>query len=120
MTKQENIVEKLSLFNNLSFTKKQWEVIFKGCNCPKSTHFWAALRDRNMTKEQNLYTLIDIDLKSFNIVWDNYCTKNRSHVRKNYKNKMAIKHVQERKARMTGITLFMVNGVLTTEIPTRE
>lgn len=38
------VVESLSQFNNLILTKKQWDIIFKGCNMPKSVHLWAAFR----------------------------------------------------------------------------
>ena len=54
MTNQEKVVERLSQFNNLSFTKKQWDIILKGCGCPKSSYFWAALRQDNLIKNNNI------------------------------------------------------------------
>ncbi len=120
MTDQSNIVEKLSLFNNMSFTKKQWDIILKGCGCPKSKHLWTALRSSNMQKEEKLYTLLDINMESFDIVWTKYCTLNRENVKKTYYKKKAIKRAKERQEGFKGITLYMINGYLTDIKPTRD
>lgn len=118
MAYNKDIVEKLSQFNNLSFTKKQWDIILKGCGCPKSSHFWGALRTHNLQRNQRLYTLIDIDSKSLDTVWTDYCKSNRASVRKAYFKSKAKKQARER--RTIGITLYMVDGYLTTDKPTRE
>lgn len=70
MTNHLPIVEKLSQFNNMSFTKKQWKIILKGCGCPKSCHFWAALRENNLVFHSKMYTLIDMDIHSYAIILD--------------------------------------------------
>lgn len=116
MRNKKEIVERLSLFNNLSFTKKQWEIILSGCNCPKSSHFWTALRWKNLINIDGKYTLLDINESSFEEVWNHYCTMNRAAVNKYNKKVKARKRVEKIK----GITLFMVDGVLTTELPIRD
>lgn len=118
MAYNKDIVERLSQFNNLSFTKKQWDIILKGCGCPKSSHFWGALRAHNLQRNQRLYTLLDIDSQSFDTIWTNYCKSNRASVKKNYFKVKAKKQVRERK--IVDITLYMVDGYLTTDKPTRE
>lgn len=120
MNKQETITEKLSQFNNLTFTKKQWDIILAGCGCPKSSHFWKALRDNNMLKSVNLYTLENINISSFTNVWNIYCNANRTKVKEAYNKAKAKKKAQERRQAFTGITFYMVNGVLTTEKPERD
>lgn len=115
MAYNKNIVESLSLFNNMSFTKKQWDIILKGCGCPKSSHFWSALRINNLQKKQRIYTLIDINNDSFNTVWNNYCISNRAGAKKTY-----LKAKAQKKAKEINITLYMVNGCLTTDKPVRE
>lgn len=117
MTYNKDIVEKLSQFNNLSFTKKQWDIILRGCGCPKSPHFWRALRTHNLQIDQRLYTLIDIDSESFDTIWTSYCKSNRESVRKNYLKKKVRRQVREK---AVSITLYMVNGCLITDKPTRE
>lgn len=118
MAYNKDIVEKLSQFNNLSFTKKQWDIILKGCGCPKSCHFWKALRESSMCKVQALYTLVNINKESFDIIWTNYCKSNRESANKAYYRSKVRKQIKERKT--VGITFYMVNGYLTTNIPTRE
>ena len=120
MTNHENIVEKLSLFNNMSFTKKQWDIILKGCGCPKSCHFWSALRVHNLQRNQKLYTLLDIDSKSFEIIWTAYCKSNKASVKKAYDKEKARKQAQERRNNFKGVTLYLVEGYLTETKPTRD
>lgn len=120
MTNQEGIVERLSLFNNMSFTKKQWDIILKGCGCPKSAHFWTALRENNLVKYSKIYTLKDMDIHSYAIILDQYCTANRASAKKSYDKAKAKKRAQERSNNFKGITLFMVGGALTTERPERD
>lgn len=38
MVETKKVVESLSQFNNLILTKKQWDIIFKGCGMPKSAY----------------------------------------------------------------------------------
>lgn len=118
MAYNKDIVEQLSQFNNMSFTRKQWDIILKGCGCPKSSHFWGALRVHNLQRNQRLYTLIDIDSKSFDTIWTNYCTTNRANVKKSYFKAKVKKQIKERKR--VDITFYMVNGYLTTDKPVRE
>lgn len=111
------IVEKLSQFNNLSFTKKQWEIILKGCGCPSSSHFWKSLRDNNLTKVQNKYSLSDVTIDSFAHVWNTYCMSNRSAVKKAYNKAKTLKKIEEQRKHPRKITFYEVNGYLTTEKP---
>lgn len=120
MTKQEEAVERLSLFNNLSFTKKQWDTILRGCGCPKSSHFWTALRQNNLVKHNRTYTLVDMDIHSYAIILDQYLTANKEYVKKSYNKAKARKKAQERKESFKGITFYMIGGVLTTEKPERD
>lgn len=116
MVYNKDIVEKLSQFNNLSFTKKQWEIILKGCGCPKSTHLWIAFRDNNLQKDNQFYTLINLDNESFSIIWDKYCQANRAGAKKAFDKAKARRKVESFK----GLSFYMVGGVLTTEKPERE
>ena len=120
MNKQETITEKLSQFNNLTFTKKQWDIILAGCGCPKSSHFWKALRDNNMLKYTKLFTLVNIDNNSFADVLRQYLTVNRENVKKSYDKAKVRKRVQERNKTFKGITFYMIGGALTTEKPERD
>lgn len=120
MTDQQPIVERLSQFNNMSFTKKQWEIILKGCGCPKSSHFWTALRQNNLVKYKRIYTLVDMDIHSYAIILDQYCTANRASVKKSYDKAKERKKAQEKNKAFKGITFYMVGGVLTTEKPERD
>lgn len=113
MTNIEDVVEKLSLFNNISFTKKQWEIVLKGCGCPKSSHFWMALRNNNLQKEGKLYLLVNLNMESFNYVWNIYCNTNKAAVNKSYKKKK----VRESLKPITHTTFYVVNGVVTVENP---
>lgn len=120
MNNHQTIVERLSLFNNRSFTKKQWEIILIGCGCPKSTYFWSAFRDNNlfiMSGTRNkVYTMADMDSKAFSKIWEEYCINNRKGAKKAYDKAKARKKVDTLK----GHTFYMVGGVLTTEIPERD
>lgn len=120
MTEQEKVVEKLSLFNNLSFTKKQWEIILKGCSCPKSSHFWASLRQNNLVKHSRMYTLVDMDIHSYAIILNQYLTVNRESVKKCQRKAKARESAKKRAKSFTGVTFYMVDGVLTTEKPDRD
>lgn len=120
MINHEIVVENLSQFNNMSFTKKQWEIIFKGCGCPKSHHFWTALRQNNLIKNSKIYTLIDLDIHSYAIILDQYCTANKQAVKKCYDKAKARRQAQERSKSFKGITFYMVDGILTTEKPKRD
>lgn len=117
MSHNKDIVEKLSQFNNMSFTKKQWDIILGICGCPKSPNFWKALRQWNLrTRDNNTYTLVNIDNNSFNTIWNNYCISNKRGMPK----AEAKKRAQKRREQFKGITFFLVGGALTTEIPERD
>lgn len=120
MAYDKDIVERLSLFNNMSFTKKQWDIILKGCGCPRSSHFWAALKTYNLQKNHRLFTLVDIDSESFDNVWTLYCGLNRASVKKAYDKKKMWKKAKERCDRFKGMTLYLVDGRLTDIKPTRD
>lgn len=121
MTKIQEITEQLSLFNNRTFTKKQWEIILKGCGCPKSAYFWMALRDNNLKQESlsgaKVYTLYDLNIETFTIIWDKYCINNRAGANKANKKALARKKVEETNRRFTGVSFYLVNGAITTEKP---
>lgn len=120
MVNHKDIVEKLSQFNNMSFTKKQWDTILKGCGCPKSSHFWAALNQHVMTKSSRSFTLLGFTSESFNEVWKSYSQANVYSVNKCMRKKEAMKRADERRKQFRGHTFFMVGGVLTTELPERD
>ena len=120
MTNQEKVVERLSQFNNLSFTKKQWDIILAGCGCPKSSHFWTALKQNNMVKYTKLFTLVNIDNNSFADILHQYLTVNRENVKKSYDKAKAKRRAQERANSLSGVTFYMVGGMLTTEKPERD
>lgn len=120
MTDYEEVVEKLSQFNNMSFTKKQWEIVLKGCGCPRAPYFWKALKETSLIKRSKMYTLIDMDIHSFAIILDQYQTKNRESVKRSYIKAKMMKKVQERRQSFNGLTFYMVGGALTTEKPERD
>lgn len=120
MTDQQPIVEKLSLFNNRIFTKKQWEIIFQGCGCPKSSHFWRAIRDNNMSKYKNAYTLEDMDTEAYEKILSEYKKYNREGVSKFYKKAKAKQKAAEASKRMYGTAFYMVGGVVTIEKPEND
>lgn len=114
MNKLQKVVERLSQFNNLCFTKKQWDIILEGCGCPKSTHFWMALRHNNLLiKNYRRYTLVDVDINSINKVYAQYKEANSNGVKKHIAKIKARQKAKECK----GITFYLVGGVLTTEPP---
>lgn len=116
----KNIVEKLSLFNNIELTRKQWEIILKGCGCPKSAHFWYSLRQENLVKSRNKYTLININTTSLIKVWEQYNSLNNEYVKRSNEKAKKRQLALERKSQFKGICFYMVNGCLTTEKPERD
>ena len=110
MTQQEQVVERLSWFNNLSFTKKQWDIILKGCGCPKSSHFWAALKRNNLVKYSKTYTLVDMDIHSYAIILEEYNTANRTAVKKTYDKAKAIKQAREREKEISPLATTISEG----------
>ena len=116
MVNQSSIVEKLSQFNNMSFTKKQWDIILKGCDCPKSVYFWISLKNICIVKTNALFTMKLEDTNTLNKVFTMYRDLNRLAVNKY----AAKKKAREKVNNLKGITLFMVGGVLTTERPKRD
>lgn len=91
-TNKTDVAEALSLFNNRTFTKRQWEVILKGCGCPKSAHFWTALLE-HMAKFQRgyivTYTLTDMCSESYENVYKTYREINNNYVAKHNQKKKA-------------------------------
>ena len=117
-TKIKRITESLSQFNNMSFSKKQWNIILKGCEAPKSTKFWLALRRICLQKNELQYMLIGISESTMREVWNLYCSMNRASTKKAYYKNKAKKKAQEQIKNFKRITFYMVEGVLTTEKPT--
>ena len=113
MERQE-ISEKLAIFNNISLSKRQWDIILPACGCPKTSHFWTALRKLGfMRKEKhNCYTLIDMNLEALNNTWELYLTYNRYNVNKSHKKKVIRAAM---KLKPVNITLYLINGALTDE-----
>lgn len=120
MTNHQDIVERLSLFNNISFTKKQWDIVLKGCGCPKSSHFWTALKRNNIQRNNKLFTLVDINNKSFEEVWTLYCESNRASVMKTYYKEKARKKAREQVNNLKNTTLYLVEGYITEIKPIRD
>ena len=88
--KQEIIFHNLIDFNGLTFNKKQWETILKGCGAPKSFRFWSALRKSVMVKVQNnVYRLHITSMCEIEQAWNEYCTNNRASVKEVYYKKKA-------------------------------
>lgn len=116
------ITEKLQLFQNLTLTKPQWEVILKGCNFPKSTHIWSALRELILLKQGTypLYTLTTINEELVEQVISRYKEMNCSYAKAYYSKKRKEKKAKERSESFKAFTLYMVGGVLTTEKPSFE
>lgn len=118
--KTQKIAKNLSQFNNISLTKSQWEIILKGCGCPKSPHLWTALRDNNLSKQGRIYTLIDLNTETFNKVWEVYTLKNREFVKKSYTKAKARQKARAKADAIKGHVFYLVNGCLTTELPTED
>lgn len=120
MAYNKNIVEKLSQFNNLSFTRKQWDIILKGCGCPRSNYFWIAMKTYVLEREGNLrlFTLHDLNNEVFTLVWNLYCELNRDSVKKAYHNKKAKERAKEKAS--VNITFYMIDGYLTTTKPSKD
>lgn len=88
--KQEIIFHNLIGFNGFTLSKKQWEVILRGCECPKSYLFWRALRNNVLTKLQtNVYRLHISSMCDIEQVWNEYCEDNRAFVKAAYYKKKA-------------------------------
>lgn len=120
MKTQDETAKTLAQFNNRTFTKKQWDIILQGCGCPKSSNFWAALRQNNLVKYKKVYTLVDIDTNSYALILDRYSIKNKEYVKKSKNKATVLRKIQERRKTFKNITFYMVNGILTTEKPERE
>lgn len=120
MEKLTAIVEKLSLFNNITLTKKQWEITLKGCGCPKSTHLWTVLRKNNLQKNKLMYTLVNINEATFSSIYQEYTERNRAGAIKSYNKTKARAKARESINKNKGTTFYLVGGILTTEKPERE
>lgn len=117
MTDKEKMVERLSIFNHRSFTKKQWDIILEGCGCPKSAYFWNALKKNNLIKDTILYRLVGLNSETFGKIYEDYCKVNRA----NNSRHTARKKAQEKCRSFKGMTLFMASdGSLHSSIPERD
>lgn len=117
MKDHQEIVEKLSQFNNLCFTKKQWDIILKGCGCPKSAHFWTALRNLCMWYSNKQYYLSDIDSNTMEQVFKSYSEMNCLYAKKSFQKAKAKAKIEEWRKNYKPTTLYLVSGVVTTEKP---
>lgn len=85
----KQIVENLALFNNRTFSKVEWQIIFKGCGLPKSSHLWKAFRNNCLFKYKTVYTLQGLNEELFNKVYNEYLEVNRKNCNKSYAKKKA-------------------------------
>lgn len=112
-------IEKLQLFQNITLSKQQWEVILKGCDFPKSTLLWTVLRESILVKLDSypLYTLISTTKEEIEKAINKYKELNNQCVKAHYNKKKKEKEAKERSKSFKAFTLYMVGGVLTTEKP---
>lgn len=112
-------IEKLQLFQNITLSKQQWEVILKGCDFPKSTLLWTVLRESILVKLDSypLYTLISTTKEEIEKAVNKYKELNNQCVKAYYNKKKKEKEAKERSKSFRAFTLYMVGGVLTTEKP---
>lgn len=117
MTDYQPIVERLSLFNNRSFTRKQWDIVFKGCGCPVHQFFWNALKKGNIIKDAWLYRLVDLDMDAYEKAYKEYLKLTREATKKTYAKKKA-----QRKAReFQGLSFILLpDGTLSRNMPGDE
>lgn len=115
-------IEKLQLFQNITLSKQQWEVILKGCDFPKSTLLWTVLRESILVKLDSypLYTLISTTKEEIEKAVNKYKELNNQCVKAYYNKKKKEKEAKERCKSFRAFTLYMVGGVLTTEKPSFE
>lgn len=115
-------IEKLQLFQNITLSKQQWEVILKGCDFPKSTLLWTVLRESILVKLDSypLYTLISTTKEKIEKAINKYKELNNQCVKAYYNKKKKEKEAKERSKSFKAFTLYMVGGVLTTEKPSYE
>lgn len=115
-------IEKLQLFQNITLSKQQWEVILKGCDFPKSTLLWTVLRESILVKLDSypLYTLISTTKEEIEKAINKYKELNNQCVKAYYNKKKKEKEAKERSKSFKAFTLYMVGGVLTTEKPSYE
>ena len=73
-----------------------------------------------MVKYTKLFTLVDMDIHSYAVILDQYSTINRECVKKSYAKAKAKRRAQERANSLSGVTFYMVGGMLTTEKPERD
>lgn len=58
MTKLDEIIKSISLFNGETLTKKQWEVIIAGTGLPSIPYFWDSFQKFCLSKQRkDLYKL---------------------------------------------------------------
>lgn len=113
----QEIVKNLSKFNNMNFTKEQWDIILTGCGCPKGNNFWTALRNLCMWNSNKQYYLTDIDDNTLKQVFESYTEINRTYSKKYIKKTKAKIKVEEWRKNYTSTTLYVVNGTITIEKP---
>lgn len=93
----EQILKNLMLFNNTIASKAEWNIIFRGCGCPKNTYFWKSMRDNDLLHllRNGFYTLRNVDPETFQNVWNEYCVNNRASVKRVYDKKKRLKKIEE-------------------------
>lgn len=120
MVETKKVVELLSQFNNLILTKKQWDIIFKGCGMPKSVYLWIALRHYSLEKIGFNYKLKPINEETIKAIYNMYSSLNKSAVAKHYKKQKQIAKIKAYKASFKGLIFYNIGGVLTTIKPERD
>lgn len=106
------IFNNLVLFNNSIATKREWEIILKGCGAPKNTYFWSALREHCLFKYNRVYKLQDLNLEVFETIWNQYCQNNREKVRKSNDKKKRKTKIAEQLSKIEPRKVCVVNGVV--------
>lgn len=106
------IADKLSLFNNITMSLTQWNIVLKGCGCPNAGYLKQVLRERVLKKTTNGYTLTGINQESFAHIWEEYCTRNRASVQKVYDRAKAKAQAREACIRIAQTRFKTVDGVI--------
>lgn len=107
----EQIMKNLMLFNGTIASSREWEIILRGCGCPKNQYFRKALREHALFMlKRNYYILDGIDADTFQKIWDDYCTNNRAGVKKAYDKKRRIERIAEYKKNEKPRKFTLING----------
>lgn len=116
---QESI-SKLLQFNNCSFTKKQWNIILNGCNCPKSAAFWMIFKNNCEILDNNKYLLLNANEEKLQQIFQSYLEVSLSYTKK-YQDKIKRKaKIEKWRNNYSHNTHILINGVLCIESSTYD